>query len=131
MGQAHQFVKSATTHITPVKMGKRNNMNISVTQIDVDSGVRSSVTNCPIARAIRRYMEKIGFSAHSVRLYVAQSRIEIEARYKGQWVMIFEIRTPKKGEDFISDFDQYGVEGVRPVRLNIPGLERLRNKKDA
>jgi hypothetical protein len=77
-------------------------MNINVTQKDIDSGTRSSDTNCAIALAIHRSLgetltsevDKILTHRHDVS--VGRHSIKING-------VVYQL--PKKGRDFIVKFD--------------------------
>jgi hypothetical protein len=64
-------------------------MRIEVTQEDIDSGVQADCAHCPVAKAIKRTIQRRDVYVEEKYCFVGDCRIEL----------------PNKVSDFIFDFD--------------------------
>ena len=83
-------------------------MTIQVTKEHIKKGRRNSPCACPIALALK---ETVKGARVNVGGYAAT------LRFGGG--MVASARLGKKGSTFVGHFDDYGREGVNPIKLNL------------
>ena len=88
-----------------------------VLQQDIDLGLRGKAWHCPVAKCLQR----------SLGVYVPQTdspRLECsDLCVTGSQIRVFDERfdTPKQVRQFISDFDLFGKEQVKPFCFRLKG----------
>ena len=78
---------------------------VAMSQSDIDTGEQASCSECPIALAVDRALAKAAI--HSNLTEVGAN--EILVSHNG---FMYRAELPKRAQDFISQFDDYGADGV-------------------
>lgn len=81
-------------------------MKFNVTQKDIDKGILSNVSNCPIALAVIRATGVVGY-----RVLVTGGSITIGGT---------DYKAPASVNSFVGKFDAYGPVGSKPFSFSLP-----------
>lgn len=98
-------------------------LDIIVTQEDIDKGFPGGSSTCPVARAARRL-----FAAdQAARVYVSGASVRVNTLRRRRFLFFRSTRTqdaiyalPDSAREFISEFDHYGT--AAPVQFSAPVL---------
>ena len=85
-------------------MGVMLNFKLKVTQEDIDNGKQGCNISCPIALALRKYLNK------------SAKDVSVTAKYFRVWPNRFS--TTPEIEDFIGRFDFGGKHAVKPTEFD-------------
>lgn len=88
-------------------------MRIKVTKLDIARGAKGEPTTCPIARAVKRAYNW----NREVQVGVSSFSVSPAGDFDAEESQSFPI--PERAQNFISDFDNYGPDGVEPFSFPV------------
>jgi hypothetical protein len=91
---------------------RRSMVKVTVTQQDIENGIRGNCDNCPIALAISRAFNARAYAG--ISSFNLRSRYGDETRWESRWV-----RLPSEAKRWQEEFDLQGPEKSSPISFEV------------
>lgn len=93
------------------------NINVNVTQEDIDNGVAQCESGCPIALSLKRFLTKL------IDIRVGLNYLELELKTDENIFKKYHAKLPISTFDFILNFDR--GEKVAPISFEITLIPKI------